>query len=49
LERDKLPEPNFHDGLKCQAVLEAALVSAEEGQLIRIEDVLAVKKVTWMV
>lgn len=40
LERDKLPEPNFRDGLKCQAVLEAALVSAEEGQLIRIEDVL---------
>lgn len=40
LEKDKLPEPNFHDGLKCQAVLEAALISAEEGQLIKVEDVL---------
>ena len=31
LENDRMPEPNFHDGVKVQAVLEAVQASARSG------------------
>ena len=31
LEQDRMPEPNFHDGVNAQAVLEAVQVSARSG------------------
>jgi len=34
----KNPAPNFYDGLKCQAVLEAVEKSAETGQWVKVED-----------
>lgn len=40
IEEDTMPEPNFHDGLKCQAVLDAALVSAERKERIEVQEVL---------
>jgi predicted dehydrogenase len=40
IETDALPEPNFYDGLKCQAVLDAALLSAERGEWVEVREVL---------
>lgn len=40
LQSDTQPEPNFYDGLKCQAVLDAALISAAEGRRVLVKDVL---------
>ncbi len=34
---NKLPTPNFYDGLKAQAVLEAVEISAENGQWVNID------------
>jgi predicted dehydrogenase len=31
MEQDRMPEPNFHDGVKVQAVLEAVQVSTQSG------------------
>ena len=38
LANDKMPSPNFHDGLKCQEVLEAVEKSIEAERWIKIED-----------
>ncbi len=40
IEDDTTPEPNFYDGLKCQAVLDAALLSAERGERVEVKEVL---------
>jgi predicted dehydrogenase len=40
LASDTLPQPNFYDGLKCQAVLDAALLSAAEGRRVSVQEVL---------
>jgi predicted dehydrogenase len=40
IAKDTLPIPNFYDGLKCQAVLDAALLSAEKGERVLVKDLL---------
>jgi predicted dehydrogenase len=34
---NELPTPNFYDGLKCQAVLEAVEKSAESGMWVNVK------------
>ncbi|MDN4524109.1 Gfo/Idh/MocA family protein [Fictibacillus fluitans] len=41
---DRQPVPNFHDGVKCQEVLEAVDISIEKQQWVRILDVSTTKK-----
>jgi len=38
ITKDTLPLPSFYDGLKCQAVLDAALLSAEKGERVLVKD-----------
>lgn len=38
LAEDRQPVPNFHDGVKCQQVLEAVDLSIEERRWVRIEE-----------
>lgn len=40
LDKDVIPEPNFYDGLKCQSVLDAALLSAQRGERVEIKEIL---------
>jgi predicted dehydrogenase len=36
---DKMPEPNFYDGVKCQQVLEAVDASVAERRWIKVDDI----------
>lgn len=38
LREDRLPQPNFHDGVKCQAVLEAVERSIDERRWVEISE-----------
>ncbi len=40
LDKDRIPDPNFHDGLECQAVLDAGLLSAEREEKVHVKEVL---------
>ncbi|SHF62237.1 Predicted dehydrogenase [Caldanaerobius fijiensis DSM 17918] len=39
ISEDKLPEPNFYDGVKCQEVLTAVDTSIEQRQWIKVDEV----------
>ncbi|ANE45103.1 dehydrogenase [Paenibacillus swuensis] len=38
MENDRQPSPNFHDGVKCQAVLEAVDKSIDDRRWVRIDE-----------
>lgn len=39
IAQDRLPSPNFHDGMKCQQVIEAVWLAGEEKRWVKVEDV----------
>lgn len=41
IANDTMPSPNFQDGVRCQAVLEAVGKSVEEGHWIKIKELMA--------
>lgn len=41
LDKDEMPVPNFEDGLRCQAVVEAVAKSIEQGRWIRPAELLS--------
>jgi predicted dehydrogenase len=39
LATDKMPEPNFYDGMKCQQVVEAVWLAGNENRWVKVDDV----------
>ena len=39
IDEDRMPSPNFEDGLECQRVLEAVEKSAKEGRWVEIAEI----------
>lgn len=39
VSENKLPQPNFYDGVRCQQVLEAVDISIEQRQWVKVDDI----------